>query len=384
MSALTAAPAAAAVEPIQFIDLKTQQARIRADVERRLKGVLDHGRFIQGPEVDELERTLADYAGAADCVAVSNGTDALVMAMMALDLGPGDAVFVPAFTYNASANAVLLAGAVPVFVDIDLRTFTVDVEDLERRIAAARDAGLRPAVVMPVDLYGAPADYAALNRVARAHGLTILADAAQSFGGEMNGVRVGALARFTATSFYPAKALGGYGDGGAIFVTDPGDAEILRQIRWHGTDDGRKLSIRVGLNGRLDSMQCAILLAKLTIFEEERLRRMEIAARYDDALADLVGVQVMADGARSGYGLYTVATDDRDAFRAVLKESGVPTAIYYETPLHHMPAFASYAPEGGLPGAEASSRRAVSLPMHPYLSDAQVDAVIAAVRAAKG
>jgi dTDP-4-amino-4,6-dideoxygalactose transaminase len=335
--------------------------------------VLDHGAYISGPEVAELEAALADFTGAGKALAVASGTDALIMPMMAMGLGPGDAVFLPAFTYNATASAVVLAGATPVFVDVRARDFGLDPQDLERRIAEVKRAGrLEPRLVVAVDLFGIPVDYEAIFEICSSHGLQLLADAAQSFGARWKGRWAGNIAPVTATSFFPAKALGGYGDGGAILFRDLQLYEACEQIRWHGTDAGRKESVRVGFNGRLDSLQCAVVLEKLKIFEGELARRREIAAIYDRRLANHVDPQAFADGAQSGYGLYTVAIDRRDEVQAHLKADGVPTAIYYPQPLHRMAAFRPYAGEAGLPEAERLCARVLSLPMHPYLGDDQV------------
>jgi UDP-2-acetamido-2-deoxy-ribo-hexuluronate aminotransferase len=369
--------------PIRFFDLESQQALIRDRVEARFRTILDHGKYIGGPEVEEMETRLAAHAGVAECIAVGSGTQALVMPMIALGYGYGDAVFLPAFTYNATANAILLAGATPVFVDIDPETFNICPDDLERRILqvkARRD--LRARAIVPVDLYGAPADYDRINAIAAAYGLTVIADAAQAYGGAQNGVKIGALAPITGTSFYPTKTLGGYGDGGAIFVTDKDFAETLRSIRWHGTDAGRKLSVRVGINGRCDSIQCAVVCEKLDLFDGERARRAEIAARYDAALKGKVPLQSIKSGDVHGHGLYTIRVKDRARIREALAAAGVPTAIYYDTALHRMAAFSPYAPAGGMPHAEKAADEALSLPMHPYLADAQVDRVTAALLAA--
>jgi dTDP-4-amino-4,6-dideoxygalactose transaminase len=370
--------------PIAFIDLKAQQARIRAAVEERFRAVLDHGAYINGPEVRELEERLCAFTGAGKVLAVSNGTDALVMPMMAMGLREGDAVFIPAFTYNATCGAVLLAGATPVFVDVRPSDFNIDPEDLDRRIAEVKREGrLRPRLVIAVDLFGIPADYEALFAVAERHGLQVLADAAQSFGARWNGRWAGNIAPVTGTSFFPAKALGGYGDGGAVFFRDPELHEACEQIRWHGTDSGRRESVRLGFNGRLDSLQCAVVLEKLGIFDDELQRRRRVAAIYDERLKDHVDPQAFGPGCESGYGLYTVALDRRDAVQARLKEDGVPTAIYYPQPLHRMRAFAAYAPAGGLPATEHLAERVLSLPMHPYLTDEQAryaaDRVVAAL-----
>ena len=362
--------------PIQFFDLKSQQASIRGALEERWTTILDHGRYIGGPEVDECEQKLCEFTGAADAVVVGSGTQALVMPLIALGYGHGDAVFIPGFTYNATANAVLLAGATPVLVDIDSKTFNMDAEDLERKIQRVKaNRNLRARAVMPVDLYGLPADYKAIQAVADTHNLRIVADAAQAFGGRQDGKWIGTLAEISATSFYPTKTLGGYGDGGAILVRDKEVGDLLRSIRWHGTGDNRKESIRVGINGRCDSIQCAVVSEKLGIFEDERQRRIASAKIYDERLAGKVEGQVGAAGDESAYGLYTVRVSERDAIRAALQEKGVPTAIYYDTPIHQMPAFEQFSPPGGLPECERASKEVLSLPMHPYLSEDQIHRV---------
>ncbi len=375
--------------PIRFFDLKAQQASIRPALETRWTDILDHGRYIGGPEVSELEQKLCAFTGAADAVAVGSGTQALVMPMIGLGYGYGDAVFVPGFTYNASVNAVLLAGATPVFVDINPKTFNMCPEDLERRVKqVARQRNLRAKAVMPVDLYGLPADYEGIGTVADQYGLEIISDAAQSFGGQSGNKWVGALASITATSFYPTKTLGGYGDGGAILTTDKGIGDMLRSIRWHGTGEDRKNSIRVGLNGRCDSIQCAVVSEKLSIFEAERGRRLAIDALYRKHLSGVVEIQSRfsdsAMNSTSACGLFTIRVSDRDRVRAELSEQGIPTSIYYDTPLHRMPAFEHFNPAGGLPECERASEEVLSLPMHPYLSEGQVgricEGVLGAVR----
>ncbi len=367
-------------EPILFFDLKTQAARIKADVKARLDAILDHGAYINGPEVLELERRLAEWTGAKHACAVASGTDSLVIAMMGEGVGKGDAVFIPAFTYNATANAVLMAGGVPVFVDVGPTSCNMDVASLEGAVDAAKAAGLTPKMVVPVDLYGLPAEYPAINAVAARHGMTVLSDAAQSFGGEQGNARVGALCDMTSTSFYPSKTLGAYGDGGALFTDDAERLERWRSIRWHGTDDARKESVRVGMNGRLDSMQCAVVLAKLSVFDEERDSRRAHAAAYRARLAGRVEMQDAADG--HAWGLFTVMVDRRDAVMAALKAKGVPSSIYYNKPLHRHAAFAAYAPQGGCPNAEALADRVLSLPFHPYLTATQIDRVCDALLAA--
>jgi dTDP-4-amino-4,6-dideoxygalactose transaminase len=362
--------------PIAFVDLKAQQARIRPQVEARFTAILDHGAYINGPEVRELEAALCDFTGCARALAVGNGTDALIIPMMALGLKHDDAVFIPAFTYNATCSAAMISGATPVFVDVRASDFAMDPGDLERRIGEAKARGLNPRLIVAVDLFGIPADYEALFQVAERHGLKVLADAAQSFGCRWNGRYAGNIAEVTGTSFFPAKSLGCYGDGGAIMFRDGALWEACEEVRWHGTDAaGRKESVRVGMNGRLDSIQCAIVTEKLKIFGDELTRRHEIAALYNRRLAGHFDPQAFAPGAESGWGYYTVAIDERDAVQARLKDDGVPTAIYYPQSLNTMQAFEHLNPQGGMPVAERLAGRVLSLPLHPYLTDAQANYV---------
>ena len=371
------------VGQIAFIDLKAQQRRIRGAVEQRLQAVLDHGRYIAGPEIEELEKTLAARTGAGAVVACASGTDALIIPLLAKGLGAGDAVFIPAFTYNATANAVLLAGATPVFVDINPDTFNIDPESLERCIAETRSEGaLTPRAVIPVDLFGAPADYRRIHAIAEKENLFVLADAAQSYGGKLDNKRVGNLAPMTGTSFFPGKALGAYGDAGAIFAEDAHDAECLESIRWHGTDSARKESIRVGFNGRMDSFQAAVLLEKLSIFDDELEARKQIAATYKERLGGMAKLQQTIDGAASGLAYFCLCIENRDEVVAKINSYGVPTAIYYTTPLHRMSAFAPYAPAKGLPATEALSQSIFALPFHPYMTPEQINYVCDAVEAA--
>lgn len=370
--------------PIAFVDLMAQQQRIRPEIERRFIEMLDHGAYINGPEVRELEAALCDFTGCAKALAVGNGTDALIIPMMAMDLTVDDAVFIPAFTYNATCSAAILSGGTPVFVDVREKDFCMDPADLERRIDEAKQRGLNPRLIVAVDLFGIPADYEALFAIAEKHGMIVLADAAQSFGCKWEGRYAGNIAPVTGTSFFPAKSLGCYGDGGAIMFRDEALWEACEQVRWHGTDAARRESVRPGMNGRLDSIQCAIVTEKLKIFGEELDRRTELAARYNDKLAGAFDAQDHGPGRESGWGYYTVAVDERDAVMARLKEDGVPTAIYYPQPLHTMKAFSKYAPEGGMPVSEKLAARVMSLPLHPYLSDAQADYVCERFLAAVG
>ncbi len=362
--------------PISFIDLKAQQRRIRPQVEARLAAVMDHGQYIHGPEIAELEKALADFTGAKDVVLCGNGTEALEFAMMGEGIGPGDAVFIPAFTYAATASAVIMAGARPVFVDVDAATFNMDPLDLEIKVKTVVGEGrLRAAMVIPVDLFGLPANYPAINDIAARYGLKILADGAQSFGGRQDGKWVGNIAPMTAISFFPAKTLGCYGDGGAIFSQSKERAEIWRSIRWHGTDPSHKISIRAGTNGRMDTMQAAVVLVKLSIFEDELEKRRHIAGLYDALLKEAIDLPERCAGASSGWSLYSIVLDDRDRIRQFLTDENIPSTIYYQQPLHQMEAFSAFSPQGGLPVSEDLSRRILSLPMHPYLTDDQIHQV---------
>jgi UDP-2-acetamido-2-deoxy-ribo-hexuluronate aminotransferase len=369
---------------LPFVDLKSQYARIKADVDRRIHAVLDHGGYVLGPEVGELEARLAAFAGCADAVAVSSGTDALMMALMAEGIGPGDAVFLPAFTFTATAEVVLLLGATPVFVDVDERSFNIDVNHLESVVAKiARSGALKPRAIIPVDLFGLPADYPSLAPLADKHALFVLADAAQSFGGSQADRRVGNLAAVTATSFYPAKPLGCYGDGGAIFVQDKAKAAILRSIRAHGEGSNRYEIVRIGVNGRLDTLQAAVLLAKLEIFEDELRARERLALQYDACLSKIVVTPKRVPHSVSAWAQYSILCDRRDGLAAALKQAGIPTAIHYPRPMHLQPAYQKFGNgPGSLPVSERHSKRILSLPMHPYLDEAAVDRICSAIESA--
>ena len=378
VAALAAAPAAAQSR-IALFDLQRQRARLERDIRRRMDEVLAHGQFILGPEVDELEKELARFTGAAHAITVSSGRDALAIALMAMKVGPGDAVFVPAFTFAASAASVVSVGAEPVFVDVDAATFNLDASDLDRAISEVQAAGrLVPRVVMPVDLYGLPANYAAINAVVARHGLKVLADAAQSFGGAVGNTRVGALAPVSATSFYPTKPLGCYGDGGAVLAEDADVAEQVRMIRSHGRAGTGDEAVVLGLTARLDTLQAAVLLAKLAAFDDELDRRAEIAARYTRALNGAVVTPIIPDGSRSAFALYTIRVPHRDDVRAKLDAAGIGTGLFYRLALHQHPAFRAYVGRA-LPVSEKLANEVVSLPVHPDLTDAEVDRVIAAV-----
>lgn len=362
--------------------------RIAADLRARLDRVLDHCQFILGPEVAELEAALAAFCGAAHCVAVSSGTDALQIALMAEGIGPGDAVFLPAFTYTATAEVPLVLGATPVFVDVDPRTFQIDTADLAGRIAAVKAEGrLRPRAVIGVDLFGQPADWPALNRIAAGEGLFTLDDCAQSFGAALGNRALGTFADATATSFFPSKPLGAYGDGGALFTESAERAALFRSLRTHGEGTTRYDVLRTGMNGRLDSMQAAVLLAKLAVFPEELAARERLARYYDARLAGVVGIPARVPDSRAAWAIYSILLPGqarRDAVQAALRAAGVPSAIYYPKPLHHQPAYRDHHRGAPLPVAESLGGRILALPMHAYLSEEDAARVCDAVIAAGG
>ena len=358
---------------IQFVDLKSQYRRLKPLIDERIHKVLDHGAYVNGPEIGELETALAQRSGAEKVITVASGTDALLIPMMAEGIGEGDAVFLPAFTYNATANAVIMAGAAPVFVDIDPATFNMDPDHLEHQIAETVAEGRHfPRAIIPVDLFGLPADYPRINKIAEKNNMLVLADSAQSLGGALDGQNVGSLAPVTATSFFPSKTLGAYGDAGAIFSRTGDRAAVWESIRWHGTDEQKKESIRIGMNGRMDSMQAAVLLCKLSVFDEELAARRKFASLYTEQLASFVKTPTAQEGALSAWGLYSIVSDQRDGIQQALKNADIPSAIYYTMPLHQHRAFAPYAPKGGLPACEAISKRILTLPLHPYMTEEQV------------
>lgn len=371
---------------IPFLDLKAQQSRIEAELRRRLEAVLQHCQFVLGPEVAELEQQLAGYCGAAHCVSVSSGTDALQIAMMAEEIGRGDAVFLPAFTYTATAEVPLVLGATPVFVDVDPATFQINPAHLAERIAAVRAGGqLRPRALVGVDLFGQPADWPALRAVAEREGLFTLDDCAQSFGASLAGKRLGVEADATAISFFPSKPLGAYGDGGALFTESAKRAALYRSLRTHGEGTTRYEVLRTGMNGRLDTLQAAVLLAKLTVFDEELAIRERIATTYDERLGDIVRTPARVPGSTSAWAVYAVLLPDGAARARVqerLKAAGVPTAIYYPRALHQQPAYAGAHDGTALPVSEDLATRIMALPIHPDLIEADVNRVCEAMIAA--
>ena len=371
------------VRPVPFVDIPGQVQRLREKLDDRIRRVLDHGQFILGPEVRELEEALAAYVGGGHVVTTGSGHDSILIALMAEGIGPGDAVFVPAFTFISTAEAVVTLGAAPIFVDVDERTFTMDPADLERRIAAVRRAGdYRPRAVMPVDIFGMPADYAALTALADAEGLFVLSDAAQSFGATYGNRRVGRLTPATMTSFFPAKPLGACGDGGALFTDDAERAATYRRLRMHGHDaKGECLSI--GMTGRLDTLQAAILLVKLEAFPDDLERREAGARRYDARLGASVTLPYRPADRTSAWALYTILSDRRDAIRAALAAEKIPSRSYYEQALHLHAAFAKTSEgPGSLPVTERLGQRNLCLPMHSELDAETVDRISEIVVAA--
>lgn len=363
---------------IEFIDLKTQQQRILPDLERRMKAVLAHGQYIMGPEVAELEEKLARYTGVGHCIAVASGTDALLIAMMALGIRAGDEVITSPFTFIATGEMIALLGAKPVFVDIDPRTYNIDPAGIEAAITP------RTKAIMPVSLYGQCADLDAINAIAARHSLPVIEDGCQSFGAGYQGRRSCGTSTIGCTSFFPSKPLGCYGDGGACFTDDADLALRMRQVRVHG-QDRRYHHPLLGVNGRIDTLQAAILLAKLEVFEEEVSLRAAVGARYTELLKDKVVTPYIAPGSSSVYAQYTVQVEDRETVQKELAERGVPTAVHYPIPLHLQPVFSHLGQgRGSFPIAEAAGERVMSLPMHPYLEPLEQNTIAVAVCRASG
>jgi UDP-2-acetamido-2-deoxy-ribo-hexuluronate aminotransferase len=347
---------------MNFIDLQAQYRRIEGDVNARIKAVLEHGQYIMGPEVAELEDQLAAAVGVKHCIGVSSGTDALLVAMLALGIGRGDEVITTPFTFIATGEMIALIGAIPVYVDIDARTYNIDPAKIEAAITP------RTRAIIPVSLYGQCADMDAINTVAARHGLPVIEDAAQSFGATYKGRQSCGLSLIGCTSFFPSKPLGAYGDAGACFTDDDASAKVMREIRVHG-QDRRYHHPRIGINGRLDSLQAAVLLAKLAIFPDEVEARNRIGARYSELLVGSGCVTPYVEPHNTSvYAQYTIAVDARERFIATLTQAGIPTAVHYPVPLHRQPAFADM-PQPEVPVAEQVAARVVSLPMHPYLSE---------------
>lgn len=366
---------------MQFIDLGAQRARISGRIEAAVSKVIADGRYILGPEVAEFERRLADYVGVEHVVACANGTDALLIPLKAHGIGVGDAVFCPSFTFAATAEVVALTGAEPVFVDIDPDTYNLDCAQLEAAIEAVVAEGrLTPKAIIPVDLFGLSADYDSIMKIAAKHELLVVEDAAQSMGGRRGNIMCGAFGHVAGTSFYPAKPLGCYGDGGAMFTNDAALAEKLRSYAFHGKGAHQYDNVHVGVNSRLDTIQAAILLEKLAILPDEMGARQRVAARYNAGLAPFVKVPEIPQGSLSAWAQYAIESSDRDGLKAHLQANGIPSVIYYVKPLHQQVAYAKFpvAP-GGLPVSESLPERILCLPMHPYLSEEDQARIIDAV-----
>ena len=384
---------------MQFIDLGAQQKRIRDKIEANIAAVLDHGKYIMGPEVKILEDRLADFAGVQHAIGCASGTDALLLALLANRIGPGDAVFTSPFTFIATAEVISLLGATPVFVDIDPRTFNIDPLKLQEAIravahndlslhplpstasSAESQSPLRPAAIIGVDLFGLPADYNRIDTVAAEHDLFVIEDAAQSFGAAVNGKKACSFGDIGCTSFFPAKPLGCYGDGGMCFTNDDRLAEIMVSLRVHGKGHHKYDNVRIGVNGRLDTIQAAILLAKFDIFSEEIELRQQVAGRYTEWLRSHSGLRTpgIPEGYTSVWAQYSILAEDsrqRAELQKKLQEAGIPTAIYYPTPLHLQSAFSGLAYRtGDFPVSEETAERIFSLPMHPYLTQEEQEKI---------
>lgn len=369
--------------PIPFIDVAAQRRRLGRAIDDAVARVLAHCQFIQGPEVHVLEAELAAFCGARHAIGCASGTDALLLVLMAWQIGPGDAVVCPSFTYHATAEMVALLGATPIIADVLPDTFNLDPASCERAIATAKRLGLNPRAIIPVDLFGLPADHDAIAAIAAEHRLLVLDDAAQAFGASYRGRRLGTMATATATSFFPAKPLGCYGDGGAVFTDDDALAARVKSIRLHGEGADRSEAARIGITGRLDTIQAAVLIEKLKIFPDEIEARNRVAARYCAALADIVIVPRIGNQSTSVWAQYTVRLKPgrRDRVAAALKTEGIPTAIYYSKPLHRQPAYKPFPiADGGVPVSDRLAHEVLSLPMHAYLEPPVQDRIIDAVR----
>lgn len=370
------------MRPIAFVDLASQRERIRDRLDAVIARVLDHGQYIMGPEVVELERQLAHFCGAKHAISCASGTDALVLALMAKGLRCGDAVIVPSFTFCATAEAICLLGGVPLFADVLDETFNLDPRSIRSAVFTARRLGLRLRGVIAVDLFGQPCDYDAIEQVARENDLWLICDAAQSFGAVYRGRKVGTIGDLTATSFFPAKPLGCYGDGGAVLTNDDALAGIIRSLRMHGQGTDKYDNVRVGINGRLDTLQAAILLEKLAIFPDEILARNRVAARYGELLPLEFERPVVAAGASSVWAQYTVRTSDRDYWVERLKAQGMPAMVYYPRPLHRQTAYKDFPiANDDLIASARLAETVLSLPMHPYLTAQEQRRITAALSA---
>ncbi|MFV8258344.1 DegT/DnrJ/EryC1/StrS family aminotransferase [Bdellovibrio bacteriovorus] len=360
---------------MEFIDLKSQQKRIQKQIQERINTVLTNGQYIMGPEVFELEERLAKYTGSKHCISNANGTDALMLALMAIGIKPGDEVITTPFSFFATSEVISFFGAVPVFVDIDRETYNIDASRIEEKITKKTKA------IIPVSLYGQCADYDAIEAIAAKHGIVTIEDAAQSFGATYKGKKSCNLTTISCTSFFPSKPLGCYGDGGACFTNDDKIAEKIKVLRTHG-QARRYYHTDIGMNARLDTLQAAILLAKMEIFDDEIQLRHKVAARYNKLLEGIAPIQRILPENTSAYAQYTIEVDNRDSFIEKMKTLGVPTAVHYPIPLHLQPVYAGQYQKGSYPKSELAASRVVSLPMHPYLDEASQDEVVKAVKVA--
>lgn len=371
---------------MQFIDLKSQYQNLKENIDKRIQTVLDHGRYILGPEVSEFERQLADYVGVKHVVSCANGTDALQLCMMLLDIKQGDVVFCPTYTFFASAEIIAYAGATPVFVDSDPATFNICPLDLEKKIQQVIEQGeLQPKAIIAVDLFGLPADYAKITPIAEKYGLKLIEDAAQGIGGQINGKKAGSFAELATTSFFPAKPLGCYGDGGAIFTDNDEYAHKLRSLRMHGQGIDKYHNVAIGINSRLDTIQAAVLLEKLAVFDQEIQQRNALAEAYNEALSqfdDIITPKV-PEGYLSCWAQYTVVTPRRDKLLEKLSEAGVPTAVYYDVCMHQQPVFSALGyDKNAMPVANSWTGNVFSLPMHPYMVSEDFERIIDVFRKA--
>lgn len=366
---------------MQFIDLAAQYQHLKQRIDQRIQTVLDHGHYIMGPEVEELEQKLADYVGVKHCITCANGTDALQLAMMVLDVKAGDAVFCPTFTFFATAEVVAYAGATPVFVDSDERTFNICPNHLEQQIEKViKEGKLKPKAIIAVDLFGLPANYPELEKIAAKYELKLIEDAAQGFGGEINGKRAGAFGDIATTSFFPAKPLGCYGDGGAVFTNNDEYAALFRSYRVHGKGKDKYDNVRIGINSRLDTLQAAVLLEKLADFPHELVKRNNLAALYNQQLKGDYQKPSIPQGFSSSWAQYTLTCIDRDMLMARCKEHGVPTMIYYGTCMHQQTAFNELGyTDADFPIASRLAKQVCSIPMHPYMTEQNAENIIRSV-----
>lgn len=371
---------------IQFVDLQAQRARIGDAMDKAVLNAIHEGKYILGPQVTQIEKDLSAFCGAKHVITCANGTDSLGLYLMAKGVKKGDAVFVPAFTFVATAEVVAWSDATPFFVDIDADTFNICPRSLEKAIGEAKQQGLNPSGIIAVDLFGLPADYPAIEKIAAANDLWVMSDAAQAFGGSINGRKTGTFGDVTSTSFFPAKPLGCYGDGGALMTDDDAMADLLRSLRFHGKGEDKYDNVRIGTNSRLDTVQAAILIEKLKIFADELEARQKVADRYTAGLSDIVKTPVLPEGYTTAWAQYTLTLPEganRDAIINACKAEGVPTMVYYPIPLSKQKGYAHYpSVSGGVPVSEDLAQRVLSLPMHPYLDESTQDYIIDVVRKA--